>query len=146
MVQNSTVDRLTVSIPRSLVDDRALDNLRALVKSKEHLIEKALGADSLEIIADEETIAFPWFRADAENGTEIYADFINALCRIAGNLTRVNSGKEKKVENEKYAFRCFLIRLGFVGSEYKKHRRVLLSNLEGSSAFRNGRKNEEVNA
>lgn len=34
--------------------------------------------------------------------------------------------------------RCFLLRLGFIGAEYKRARAVLLRSLQGSSAFRNG--------
>ena len=30
---------------------------------------------------------------------------------------------EKEVDNEKYAFRCFLLRLGFIGAEYKVERK-----------------------
>ena len=45
---------------------------------------------------------------------------------------------EKPVDNEKYAFRCFLLRLGFIGNEYKTQRKILLRNLTGSSAFRSG--------
>jgi len=44
------------------------------------------------------------------------------------------------VENEKYAFRCFLLRLGFIGAEYKIERKILLRNLTGSSAFKSGRR------
>jgi hypothetical protein len=49
---------------------------------------------------------------------------------------------EKEVSNEKYAFRCFLLRLGFIGEEYKVDRKILLKNLSGSSAFKNGAKKE----
>ena len=45
--------------------------------------------------------------------------------------------KEKMVENEKYAFRCFLLQLGFIGDEYKAARRVLLKNLTGNGAWKN---------
>jgi hypothetical protein len=48
------------------------------------------------------------------------------------------SPTERSVENEKYAFRCFLLRLGFIGSEYKEARKVLLERLEGNSAFKSG--------
>ena len=34
-------------------------------------------------------------------------------------------------DNDKYTFRCFLLRLGFIGSEYKAARKVLLKNLPG---------------
>lgn len=40
---------------------------------------------------------------------------------------------------EKYAFRCFLLRLGMIGADYKAARKVLLRNLTGSSAFRHGK-------
>ena len=64
---------------------------------------------------------------------------------MAKTQQRVNA-TEKQVENEKYAFRCFLIRLGFVGSKFKAERKILLKNLSGNSAFRNGAplKAEEV--
>ena len=51
--------------------------------------------------------------------------------------------KEKIVDNEKYAFRCFLLRLGFIGTEYKTERKILLRNLSGSSAFKAGRDGEQ---
>ena len=50
----------------------------------------------------------------------------------------------KETDNDKYAFRCFLLRLGFIGSEYKSERKILLRNLTGSSAFRNGGAANEV--
>ena len=43
-----------------------------------------------------------------------------------------------------YAFRCFLLRLGFIGAEYKTARKILLKNLSGSSAFRNGGTEHEI--
>jgi len=36
------------------------------------------------------------------------------------------------VENEKYPFRCFLLKLGFIGNEYKAARKILLARLEGN--------------
>lgn len=146
MEQNSAVDKLTISIPRNTMTDLALANLKALVRNKENLIKKALGADSLEIVVDEDKISFPWFRADVEDGVNIYASFISGLCEVSRKLTRVNSKEEKPVENEKYAFRCFLLRLGFVGNAYKKQRKVLLQNLEGSTAFKNVVNPEEEKA
>ena len=53
---------------------------------------------------------------------------------------------EKPVENEKYAFRCFLLRIGFIGDEekMKKARKVLLGKLSGSAAFKSGKKKDSV--
>jgi hypothetical protein len=62
---------------------------------------------------------------------------------MARNQKRINA-KEKEVDNEKYAFRCFLLRLGFIGDEYKTARKILLRNFTGSSAFKSGTKAKEV--
>jgi hypothetical protein len=39
-------------------------------------------------------------------------------------------------ENEKYDFRCFLLRLGFIGDEHRAFRRYYLGNLSGNAAFK----------
>ena len=72
-----------------------------------------------------------------------YTHFITALCEMARNQKRVTA-KEKETDNDKYAFRCFLLRLGFIGADYKTERKILLRNLSGSSAFRNGTPAKEV--
>ena len=56
------------------------------------------------------------------------------------------TGKDKPVENEKYAFRCFLLRLGFIGDDYKQSRKILLQNFSGSSAWKSGTPTKEVQA
>ena len=68
---------------------------------------------------------------------QAYMNFIAALSAMAKEAKRVTS-KEKEVESEKYAFRCFLLRLGFIGAESKAQRKLLLSRLSGSAAFPHG--------
>ena len=136
MAAKKKTDKLTISIPRNGLTDRELENLRAIVKTKQSLIKKAFGADSLEIVADEQTINFPWFPSDSEENVNLYIFFITSLCNLARKLIRVNAKEEKTVDNEKYAFRCFLLRLGMIGEQYKNTRKLLLKNFTGSSAFR----------
>lgn len=141
-------NRLTIELPKSGFTDAALENLKRLVESKSSLIKKAIGTDCIPVIIGEETISFPWFQGElALEDIKAYTNFVAALCEMAKTQQRVNAA-EKQVENEKYAFRCFLIRLGFVGSESKAERKILLKNLSGNSAFRNGApiKPEEVMA
>lgn len=141
-------NHLTIELPRAAFTDVALDNLKRLVESKSSLIKKALGTDYIPIIKNEETISFPWFQGElTSDEVKAYTHFITALSELAKTQQRVNA-TEKEVENEKYAFRCFLIRLGFVGAEYKAERKTLLKNLSGNSAFKNGAPNkaEEVAA
>lgn len=134
----------TVSMPRKYFNDQALTNLKNLVESKQTLIKNALGITELPIRVDEEKVSFPWFEILPvdENAVTAYTHFIYALCEMAKNQRRIN-GTEKEVENEKYAFRCFLLRLGFIGEQYKTERKILLQNLIGSAAFKNNRDKNE---
>lgn len=138
--QNKTVG-LTVEIP---LDKVAVGNLTKLLDAKGGLIKKALGVDTLPIEIQEDRVAFPWFPElpDAD-AVKAYTHFISALCEMSKNAKRVTV-TEKAVDNEKYAFRCFLLRLGFIGSEYKTERKILLKNLSGFSAFKNGGVSHEV--
>lgn len=130
---------LTISFPRSMVSDADLAKIEKLVEGKQALIKKALEADSLDIQVDDEKVSFPWFTTipDGES-TNTYMRFIQKLCELAINQKRITT-KEKPAENEKYAFRCFLLRLGFIGDEYKQDRKTLMKNLDGSASFKNGR-------
>lgn len=132
---------LTVEMPRACLSDGALENLRKIIASKEALIKKALGAQDLRIEVTEDRIAFPWFGDTAPEEAMAYTRFIDALCRMAREAKRITA-KEKPVDNEKYAFRCFLLRLGFIGDAYKADRKILMKDLAGSAAFRNGGKSD----
>lgn len=132
---------LTVAMPRDSFTDASLENLRKLVDAKGSLIKKALAVESLPIEADGEKVSFPWFSETDSESAAAYTHFIAALCDMARNQKRITA-TEKKVENEKYAFRCFLLRLGFIGAEYKGERKILLKNLSGSSAFKNSERKE----
>ena len=135
----SSADGLTIEMPRDFFTEAVLDNLQKLIDSKATLIKKALGADALPLQVTDEKVSFPWFTEADPDAVAAYTKFISALCKMAKEATRVTA-TDKPVENEKYAFRCFLLRLGFIGSEYKADRKVLLKNLTGSSAFRSGQK------
>ena len=133
-----------VSIPRSLFTDSSLENLKALITAKGSLIKKALGVDDLPLEITDTKVSFPWFPVTPTPGEiQAYDTFICKLCEMARNQKRV-SAAPKPTDNEKYAFRCFLIRLGFIGAEYKSARKILLKNLSGSSAFKNGGAQHEI--
>lgn len=136
---------LVVKIPLSTMTTEAIIKLTDLLIAKDKLLCHAFGIEDLDLIRTEENIEFRWFEGMDIGAEEAnaYMTFISKLCDLARTLKRVN-GKEKEVPNEKYAFRCFLLRLGFVGKEYKEQRKILLSKLSGSSAFRDGRKKDEV--
>ena len=131
-------ESLTISVPKDGFTDESIANLNHLVESKATLIKKALGAEDLTITVEDDKISFPWFAGHpAPEEISAYAKFIGKLCGMAKTQKHVTA-KDKDVDNDKYAFRCFLLRLGFIGDEYKADRKILLKNLTGSSAFKGG--------
>lgn len=125
---------LTVTIPLDKVN---VGNLTGLLDAKGELIKRALGIADLRIAIGEENVSFPWFGEVSMDEALAYTKFISALCEMSKKQKRVTA-KPKENENEKYAFRCFLLRLGFIGDEFKADRKILLSRLDGSSAFKSG--------
>ncbi|OPZ22287.1 MAG: hypothetical protein BWZ04_00234 [Firmicutes bacterium ADurb.BinA205] len=141
---SSPCDALTVSMPRDFFTEQALINLRQIISNKKTLLLHALKTDSLEIKETDETIAFPWFTLHNPADADAYIKFISMLCAFAKERKRVIDKPDGR-DNEKYAFRCFLLRIGMIGDEFKSARKVLLRNLTGSAAFRHGKKGGEDN-
>lgn len=131
-------DKLTIAIPKESLTDTALENLQKIIVNKQTLFQRAFRMDSTEVEITDEKINFTWFLYTVD-GDEIaaYTQFISRLCDMARDAKRVSS-KPTETDNDKYAFRCFLLRLGFIGKEYKTARKILLRNLTGNSAFRYG--------
>ena len=139
------VDSLSISLPRSLFTETALKNLDALLLSKGRLIRHAFDIREATYTLTDDRITFAWLHGTITDETaKAYAEFISKLCLMARTQKRVTA-KEKIVDNEKYAFRCFLLRLGMIGNAYKVSRKILLQNLTGSSAFKCGHRKEAAN-
>ena len=136
------IDTLTISLPDDLTEED-FEKLKNLVASKASLFKKALGTDDLTIQRADGKISFPWFHGADSARAQAYAKLVTALCQLAKKSKRITA-KEHEVPNEKYAFRCFLLRLGFIGSEYKDCRKILLEKLSGSAAYRDGGEKDAV--
>ncbi|MFZ5988027.1 MAG: amidoligase family protein [Bacillota bacterium] len=80
------------------------------------------------------TITFNWFPATLDAEIEAYTLFAQALNQQA-MVQKTASNKETITDNEKFTFRVFLLKLGFIGDEYKSARKVLLKNLSGNGSF-----------
>lgn len=134
---------LTVEMPLEMVDESTIDRLRKIVENKGELFKTAFKTDNLEIIVEADKICFPWFTLENDSDAEAYCTFISMLCEFAKNHKRINN-KPDTSDNPKYTMRCYLLRLGMIGAEYKSTRKVLLRNLSGSSAFRKVGNSNEV--
>jgi hypothetical protein len=124
LTKNDSEDpyKLEVTVPREGFTVEALDNLVKIITSKETLIRKALNSDELPLKVDEDMLRFPWFTLSGTDGeADAYTRFVCAICDMAKNQKRVTA-KEQAVENDKFAMRIFLVRLGLKGPEYKTAR------------------------
>ena len=131
-------DKLTIAISKESLTDTALENLQKIIANKQMLFQRTFRTDSTEVEITEEKINFIRFPYTMDSDEiAAYTQFISRLCDMARDAKRVSS-KPTETDNDKYAFRCFLLRLGFIGKEYKTARKILLRNLTGNSAFRYG--------
>lgn len=132
----------TISVPRMIFSDTALDNLRKIVKAKSPLLRKAFVTDNVEIEVSEEAVSFPWFGELTPEDLKVFSQFIEKLCKFAIASKRITS-KERRTDNERFAMRTWLIRLGCIGDEYRDLRKKLLAPLSGDAAWRFGRPEKE---
>ena len=94
------------------------------------------------------TVEFRLFQFDApadgkQNGLHAgqlksYIQLCLALSQMAKEV-RTASPKPQQIENPKYAMRTWLLRLGFIGDEFKTAREHLTKRLDGDAAFRTER-------
>lgn len=147
LMATEEADRLVFEMQLGDFTEESVANLEKLIASKANLIKKVLDAEDLPLERTEDALRFPWFKLPYDSEVVFaYSQLVIALCNAAKRQKRITA-KEKETENEKYAFRCFLLRIGFIGDEYKKARKILLSNLDGNSAFKvpgKGGKNHEA--
>ena len=114
------------------LDDQVPDSLEDYFTKQD-----AAGGEKVNrglIISQEKiTVKFPYLK-DSDT-IKAYTDLIGLMNQMALAQKRVIKDKFHS-SNEKYAFRCWLVRLGMIGDDYKVTRKILLSNMPGNSAFR----------
>ncbi len=102
---------------------------------KEKVVElrlKGLGYQAIKFEADK--ITFTGFPLTDDS------DLVTAFTTLAGKIntlaleSKYIRVKKTPVENEKYTFRIWLVRLGLDGTEYKTTRKLLLSHLKAATA------------
>lgn len=133
-----TEARFTVNLANDLTDAQ-YQNLRNLIEQKENLLDLAFPG-TLKLIqrTPDGRLEFKsWFPYD--NNGEAYLLFAARMVDMAKAAKRIST-KQNPVVNPKYQFRCFLLRLGFIGKEYGPMRKALMQNLTGNSAWLRGSK------
>ena len=146
-VTNTDDTHLTVSISRDKLPDDALARLQIMVSNKEVLFKRALLADALPIELSEDKVFFPWFTLTGIDGeAAAYAQFVTHLCKMAVEQTRVLDTPYDG-DNDRFAMRIFMVRLGMKGAQFALARKLMMQNLTGNSGWRYGappKKTEET--
>ncbi len=130
-------ERHIVSVPAHDFNGRIKDNLDKLLSAKGSLIMAALGVGRIAYTEGDGILAFDIYDAEPEQKELVAcAHLLNAIYNTAREQVRVTAKAQADIENPKYAMRCFLLKLGFIGPEYKEARSVLLSRLPGNGSFK----------
>jgi len=132
------LDRVVIEYPLDGFTPEKLDNLSKMITAKEELIKLAIGADTLPIQVLEDRVAFPWLQTADPEMVDALATFICALCKTALTKKRVTATPQPTGINDRYRFRCFMLHIGMIGSEYATARTKLLAPLQGNSGWLNG--------
>ncbi|MBR4313615.1 MAG: virulence protein, partial [Lachnospiraceae bacterium] len=126
----------TISVPFDSADTLLEYRITKLINAKSKLFMKAFNTEKLDFEIKDDTITFRWLSGDATpEMIQASMKFFSLLVKLVKEGSSVKC-KEREIHSEKYAMRCFLVRLGFIGDEFKKDRKLLMQNLSGSSAFR----------
>lgn len=129
---------LSLAFPTTGWEETTAGKLEALLAAKSPLITKALGILEAPMQVDEEAgrVVFAWFATTPNPEViEAAACLIERMIAYAKSATRINPTPTTAV-NEKYAMRCWLLRLGMIGPETKPARQVLLRRLDGNAAWK----------
>jgi len=134
------VDGYSITVPmpsKELISETLFEaRLTKLLNAKSKLLKKAFKSDTVGFVIKDGDITFNWLKGDAEPAMiQATMKFLSLLVKLISEGQSVKC-RERELHSEKYAMRCFLVRLGFIGDEYKQDRKLLVQNLSGSSSFR----------
>lgn len=130
---------LSLAFPTTGWDETTQMKVEATLAAKGQLIATALQipATPMHIDADAGTVEFPWFdQVPDQDVVEAATVLIARMIEHAKTAIRISPKPAETGGNDKYAMRCWLLRLGMIGDSYKNVRRVLLANLEGNAAWK----------
>lgn len=150
MVDPTFLEQVNTKKPRTMADlaDIWYTSHGASWGRSQHYNESRYHMLNLHATFTKGTVEFRLFQFDAPadgklNGLHAgqlksYIQLCLALSQMAKEV-KTASPKPQQNENPKYAMRTWLLRLGFIGDEFKTARDLLTKRLDGDAAFRNGR-------
>ena len=136
---NKALCRSDEIIPRVTIDE--INSIRLEKVADFVLAIKDMSTGGLSFDFNNKIINFGFFNSSIDiDNIKAYAALCTALDEQA-KKQKYTSFLQKDVDNEKYAFRCFLLRLGFIGDEFKKERKTLMMNMTGNGSYAKNQEN-----
>lgn len=127
-----------------LKEDACTATVQTFLKALADHTETHGGLEGLKIT--EQQISFTGFPVPADKAhSDAFFQLAAMMNAMALSQKRIQA-KEVNTDNEKYAFRIWLLRLGMNGDAYKGTRKVLMENLSGHAAFRTPEEAEKAKA
>ena len=120
--------------------ERFENNLANIYESKGTLLQKAIGREFGSLadcsqLGEQGVVSLPLFPGSLdENEVRGYVQLAQCVVDFAAKSKRIQH-KENDSPNEKFRLRTWLVRIGFVGEEFKYARKLLTENLSGNSAW-----------
>ena len=136
-VEETLLVSLNKKKPKTLEDfaDIWYEDYASERRSKHYHLSRYHGLN-LHTVFSGQTVEFRLFNSTTHAGKiKAYIQFCLAVSHQA-IIQKSASGKRTITDNEKYTFRCWLLRLGLIGEEFETCRYHLLAHLEGNSAWR----------
>lgn len=133
------------SVSDALLEALDQASIRTVNEMLDELEEYRLGAGdtgmtSILILPDKISLCFAGPLSPEQ--VRVCTQLTSAMNRMAITQKRIQA-KTVNDENEKYALRIWLIRLGLNGNEHKELRKILMQNLSGHAAFRTAEEAEK---
>ena len=136
-IEETLLETLNEKKPKSIEDfaDIWYQGYRGEARSRHYHPSRYHGLNFHTVFSGQ-TVEFRLFNSTTHAGKiKAYIQFCLAVSHQA--ITQKSaSGKRTVTDNEKYTFRCWMLRLGLNGKEYETCRHHLLANLTGNSAWR----------
>ncbi|WP_088186056.1 hypothetical protein [Desulfosporosinus sp. FKA] len=133
--------RVTDIIPESLItaiNSVPIDTLEEVATVINVGIDNGVikGDCQIDFNMAEKTLSSSFFNASLDiDEIFAFAFFCQQLSKQSIQQ-KFSSIKIREAVNEKYAMRCFLLKLGLIGEAYKVARKILLKRLDGDSSYR----------
>ena len=123
--------------PKTMEEFADIWYIQAPFRRDEHYNNSRYHGLNLHATFTKGTVEFRLFNGTLHAGEiKAYIQFCLAVAHQALTQKKA-SAKKTETDNEKYAFRCWMLRLGLIGDEFKTCRQHMLKHLTGNSAWRN---------